>query len=568
MSAAIQQQTSEQILRDWRVMEKWEEDERNPNLQLTGYRFAPEKYIKEKLGWQVWGGTEEHPGQTEILDAITLALRQQFERRDYENGDKEEFELEYWKPGQQIKNRIRVESGDNNGKTKLAAGVTSYFFDVFNPSVTYTFAPSWKQVKRLLWKEIKHDRAGKNLPGRMLDSCELKDETVHGAKHFAVGIAADNAGGHGRENIQGEHCEFKLIIIDEAEGVADFVYDALNNLTSGGIWIILLIGNPMLRTSRFHKESYLADCVTFRMDTTYHPNVLAGREIIPGAASRQFVLNMVANHAIKVDKHDPDLHTFELPFQPGQIYQPDSEYLSHVKGIASASITDKNLIPFGRYEEACKREPKEANPTIARLGIDCARWGKDNGQGYTRWNGRAYRYAQFIKQDSISYYFSTKEECKKLSALGVKSLHIRVDAGGGFGSGVVDLLKIDDELIKLLDDFQVIEANFGSTIVQEPTKYYDCITEWTADAAETLKSLAVVNPPPHLESDLCEREVEPRNVEGRFVRKLEEKDKFRKRHHRSPDDGDGFVLAVAGDRFFLQRKPQAPARSASIYTVE
>jgi hypothetical protein len=518
---------------------------------FSATRFSPETYIRDRLGWTPWEGSPEHPGQAEVLEAYTLALRQQFERQRYEAG--EGYDSSVWTPGQVIKSRIRVESGDNNGKTKLAAGLASHFFDHFNPGVVYTFAPSWKQVKRLLWKEIRADRAGKNLPGKLLDNCELKDESEGGAKHFAVGISTDNAGGHGRENVQGEHAPHKLIVIDEAEGVAPFVYDALDNLTSGGVWIILEIGNPMLRTSRFHKESYRADCVTFRMDTAYHPNVAAGREIIPGAASRQFVLNMLADHCVKVDAHDPDLHTFELPWLPGAIYQPDSEYMSHVMGLASANVTDKNPVPVGRYEAARKREPDGREPHRARLGIDCARWGRDNGTGYTNHAGGVRRFGQFVKQDSVSYFLATKAEAKRLAALGVTSLHVRVDAGGGFGAGVTDLLKYDDELIKLFADYQIIEANFGGS-AHNQAAYYDAVTEWTYEAAESLKGLALLNPPANLESDLCEREAEPRNVEGRFVRKLEDKDKFRKRVGRSPDDGDGFVLAVAPDYLFKQEE--------------
>jgi hypothetical protein len=518
---------------------------------FSATRFDPEAYIKTRLGWEPWAGTEEHPGQVEVLEAYTLALRQQHERQKYEAGD--EYDPEIWEPGQIIKSRIRVESGDNNGKTKLASGLVSHFFDHFNPGVAYTFAPSWKQVKRLLWKEIRGDRAGKNLPGRLLDSCELKDESDRGARHFAVGISTDNAGGHGRENVQGQHVAHTLIVIDEAEGVADFVYEALDNLTSGGVWIILEIGNPMLRTSRFHKESYRADCVTFRMDTAYHPNVLAGRELVPGAASRQFVLNMLADHCVKVEAHDADLSTFELPWIEG-IYQPDSEYMSHVMGLASANVTDKNPVPVGRYEAACKRQPDGREPHKARIGLDCARWGRDNGTGYTNHAGGVRRFAQFVKQDSVSYFLATKREAKRLAGLGVTSLHIRVDAGGGFGSGVTDLLKYDDELIKLFPDYRVIEANFGGA-AHNKNSYYDAVTEWTYETAESLKGLAVIQPPANLESDLCEREAEPRNVEGRFVRKLEDKDKFRKRLRRSPDDGDGFVLAAAPDYLFEPKPP-------------
>jgi hypothetical protein len=72
-----------------------------------------------------------------------------------------------------------------------------------------------------------------------------------------------------------------------------------------------------------------------------------------------------------------------------------------------------------------------------------------------------------------------------------------------------------------------------------------------AHAAEALGGLAVLDPPAELEADLCERTYRWANWKGHDVKELASKDLFRKAHRRSPDDGDGFVLAVAPDWIFL-----------------
>ena len=129
------------------------EREREAAAQLKlyePYRFEPDRYIQEKLVWQPWRGSPEHPGQQEILDAYVLALRQQHEREDFEGGRLVESELQYWQPGQVIKNRIRVEAGHTVGKTKLASGIVNHFFDCFAPCVGYCFAPGWEQIHDLL----------------------------------------------------------------------------------------------------------------------------------------------------------------------------------------------------------------------------------------------------------------------------------------------------------------------------------------------------------------------------------------------------------------------------------
>jgi hypothetical protein len=139
----------------------------------------------------------------------------------------------------------------------------------------------------------------------------------------------------------------------------------------------------------------------------------------------------------------------------------------------------------------------------------------------------------------------------KYRSLGVTSLHIRIDGGGGFGRGVADRLKIDDELILAFEDLLVLEVHFNAPPRDEKA-FYDGITEWTADVAESLKTLAVINPPEALQADLCEREYGWRNVQGKEVKKLESKEEVRRRLNppRSPDDGDGFVLAATSDHLF------------------
>lgn len=470
-----------------------------------------------------------------------LALRQQHEREALESGQMTESQLTCYVPDQIIKNRIRIESGHTIGKTKCLSGLVNHFFDCFVPCVGYCFAPSWEQIHDLLFKEIKTDRRDKGLPGRILD-LELKASD----NHFIKGKATNNADSTGTERAQGQHGRYNIFVFDEAEGIPDFVWDAVDGMTSGGISIVLMAANPRTRSSRFHKVRAHSNVQSFRVSCLQHPNVIANKEIVPGAVRRQYVNEMIEKHCRGVETHNADNHTFEVPWIEDKVFEPDAEMMFRVLGVAPANISDKNLIPYGRYEAATKREPIEDRPAVARLGIDCARWGRDLGKGYTRWNGRAYPFASFAKQDSFEYYFAAKRECLKLAGQGVTSIHVRVDAGGGFGAGVVDLLKVDDELNKGFIDFKVIECNFGGSPTDKHA-YYDSITEWTADVAESLKGLAVVGAPDSLEEDLCEREVEPRNKEGRFVRKLEDKDKFRKRIGRSPDDGDGFILAVVMD---------------------
>lgn len=537
------------------------------------YRFDPERYITEQLGWVPWSGDDRQPGQTQVLDAYRLALRQLHEKQAFEHGELSSADLQYWQPGQVIQNRIRVPAGHTVGKTKLSSGLVNHFFDCFPPAIIYTFAPSWPQIKDLLWKEIKADRTGKGLPGEILE-LELK----RGPNHFAKGRATSDAGGRGTERIQGQHGTYLLFVIDEAEGVAEYVYNAIDSMASGGIAIVLLLANPRTRFSRFHKIGKLATTKTLRISCLWHPNVIAGREVVPGAVQREYVEQMIDAHCEAADRHDDDAYTFTVPFPvrangtiaplgavlpAGTIFRPDPEFMFRILGIAPANVADNTLIPQGRYEAATKRAANGEQPQIARMGVDAARWGKDYGTLYIEHAGRVWRAAQLWKLDSVDYAERIKKAALRLPQ-SVTSLHIRVDGGGGFGGGVIDLLRRDTALRSRFSDYKVYEVNFNGT-PRDGAAYADLATEMYDLAGQRLKALQIDRPPEVLEVDICERTYEWVIREGRSVKCLLPKDKFKKAQGHSPDDGDGWALCTAPDFLFHERQ-SAPPQSHSMST--
>jgi len=528
---------------------------------LSEYRYDAQAYIEDWLEWSPWSGSSaEFPGQVEVIEAYTHALRQQHERDDFEAGRVDLADLKYWKPGEVIQNRIRIAAGHTVGKTKLASGLVNHFFDCFPPAIIYTYAPSWDQIKDLLWKEIGTDREGKGLPGRVLETCEIK----YRKNHFAKGRATNNAGGTGTERVQGQHGKYLMFVLDEAEGVADFVFQAIDSMTSGGISIVIMLANPKTRLSLFHKAKDRSDTKSFRISCVGHVNVLAGREIVPGAVKRDYVRQMVELHTEVVDQHNEDEQTFTLPFDvtvkgkllpEGTIFRPFPEFLWRVLGIPPTNMADDTLISVGRYEAAKKRAVNQpAECTSARMGVDVSRWGKDAGTLYIRMGMQAWRAAQFWKKDTNVYAREIKRHALELPA-SVQSLHIRVDGGGGFGGGVIDKLKVDDDLIVRFPDFKVLEVHNNGT-PYDRAAYHDLGTEMYAEASETLRGIRLIDPPESLEADLCERVFAWVNVKGIEVKQLEAKKLFKKRKTRSPDDGDGFVLAAAPDHIFGMRELQ------------
>jgi hypothetical protein len=490
-----------------------------------------------------WKGQNGERGQLELFQAIGESARKQL-------------------AGEPAIRIFRAPAGHGVGKTYGAAALVNWFFDSFRNSITMTTAPTTQQVELLLWKDIKSQRGNKDLPGRVLPDAPKMTKAPN---WFAYGRSTSDAGGKGTERFKGQHNEFLFFVLDEAEGVADFVFDAVNAMmTGGGVIICLMLANPRLRTSRFHRIGQKAGVDTFRLSVLDHPNVVEGRDVVRGATTRTWTTTMIADHCQVVDAHDEDTYTFTLPwdvvseggeslpkatYPPGTIFEPDHEFLFRVMGIAPKDAGGHTFVSPGRFEAACKRAPMEEDETIARIGVDCARFGEDYGTIYIRHAGKVWRGGRIAQGDSFAYACKVKDLAQSLWLAGVTSLHIRVDGGGGYGAGPFDLLKGDLDLLTWFHDYQCFEVHNNGT-PHDGTTYADFVTEAYAETAEALKGLHIESPPPELEGDLTERQFGYASKSGRTVKRLEPKDKFKLRLGRSPDDGDGLVLAVAPDYLF------------------
>lgn len=519
-------------------------DDTQTEDRFVPYRYDPQGYIKRFLRWDAWAGINGAIGQKEILDVYVLAVRQQTEKQQFDNGELTADQLQYWTPGQPIQNWIKVDSGHGTGKTMIASGIVSHFFDCFAPSITYCFAPTYPQINDLLFKEIRTARRKTDLPGDVLDSPVIK----YRANHFVKGRAS---GGTGKtEKIQGQHDKYMLFVLDEAEGIDPYVIDSIQSMTAGGISIVLMLANPRTKTSRFARLAGLPYVRSLRISCLDHPNVIHGRDVIPGAVTREYISRMIDTHCTMVSTDQPDSRTFSIPWKPGIIYLPDDEFKFRVMGIAP-DVSKNTFCPPGRYETAVNRT--ETTDTLgihtARIGVDVARYGDDAGTIYLRHNGRVTCRNRIFKQDGYEYYLAVKEILEELLTNGVMDVSIRVDGGGGYGSTLIDNLNRNFDLTEKFKNFSVHEVHFNGT-PYDTTQFYDMVTEMYYHAGQIVSVISLVDPPDNLEIDLCERMYTHGTSGGREVKRIVSKENFKKRINRSPDDGDGFVLCVAPDYLF------------------
>lgn len=151
--------------------------------------------------------------------------------------------------------RVAVRSAHGVGKTATAARVVLLFLLSHPGARVITTAPTWTQVELLLWKEIRS--AWRRIYGARIDlggvvttveaqcsttKLELREDW------FAIGLSTDTP-----ERFQGHHAKDLLLVVDEASGVEEDIFDAADGFMTAEGAKVLLIGNPTRLSGRFYQ---------------------------------------------------------------------------------------------------------------------------------------------------------------------------------------------------------------------------------------------------------------------------------------------------------------------------
>lgn len=254
------------------------------------------------------------------------------------------------------------------GKSHVMAGLVNWHFDLFNPGLTITTAPTQAQVEDILWKEIRAQRAGR--PGLMPAAPRMETSD----KHFAAGYTAADA-----NSFQGRHKEHLGVIFDEAVGIDGQFFEAVEGMICGGATHWAAIYNPTDITSRMHDEELTGDWNVITISALDHPNVIAaleGRpEPYPGAVSLQWVKDRLKRWADPLGFGEKLPGDIEFPPGSGVWYRPGPLFESRVLGRwPSAGFNTVWSEALWNYATERRFEvPLEP----LQIGCDVARYGDD-----------------------------------------------------------------------------------------------------------------------------------------------------------------------------------------------
>ena len=180
--------------------------------------------------------------------------------------------------------RVAVKSGNGLGKGFCAAVAVLWFLYVHpEAAIVLSTAPTFRQVRHILWRQIHrlYRPAAKTLGGKMLDTrWELADD------RYAMGLSADSA-----DQFQGFHSPNMFIVVDEAEGVSDEIYEAIEAVMTSSDPLLLLIGNPTTITGAFRRAFYEERALyhPITISALDSPNVQSGQTAVPGLTTARWV---------------------------------------------------------------------------------------------------------------------------------------------------------------------------------------------------------------------------------------------------------------------------------------
>lgn len=139
--------------------------------------------------------------------------------------------------------RTTVRSCEASGKSFDAARIVLAFLYNFPPATVITTAPTNRQVEDVLWREIRvaYTNSKMALEGNLTrKSLEIADDW------FAVGFATDEP-----ERMLGYHNVNVLVVGDDAAGLSNDIFGAIENPLSTGNTHELLLSNPTQSVGAF-----------------------------------------------------------------------------------------------------------------------------------------------------------------------------------------------------------------------------------------------------------------------------------------------------------------------------
>lgn len=390
--------------------------------------------------------------------------------------------------------RITVRSGHGVGKSTCLSWLGIWFMLTRFPQKTVITAPTSAQLFDALFAEMKFWLNA--LPDFLKGLFEAtSDRITLKAQPEASFVSARTSSKERPEALQGIHSENVLLLVDEAPGVDEAVFEAAAGSMSGHNATTVLLGNPSRSSGLFHATHHtLTTWRRFHVSGLDHPRV-----------SADFVQQIRDTYG-----------------------ENSNAYRVRVLGEFPLA-DDDTLIPADLVDAAMVRDMVEDLGSPLVYGVDPARFGDDSSVLCKRRGDWVYPLKAWQGLDTMELvgHIINEAEQDKPEEICVDSI--------GLGAGVADRLR---EL-----GYNVRDVNVSETSALNP-KAARLRDDLWMQVRDFLAQRACKLPKDEiLRADLC-APTYTFNSSGKLI--VEPKSDMKKRLKRSPDRADALAATFAG----------------------
>lgn len=474
-------------------------------LRVTTTRFPNPKYQRDPVGFfrQVLG-VEPWDKQIEIINAV----------RDYD--------------------RVAVCSGHKVGKSNSVAGLALWFFCSYPDARCVMSSTTSRQVDQILWRELRIMRArsgrctdckaadpeGLLIPRPCPHSAMIEGDQGELARtglkspdfREIVGFTAKEA-----EAVAGVSGRHLLYLVDEASGVPDLIFEAIEGNRAGGAKLVL-VGNGTRNSGEFFEafHSKSQHYKTLRISSEQSPNVVQGKIVIPGLATREWILEKQLEWNV-----DSPLYRVRVK----------GEHATHEEG---------KIFSLHMIEQAEQRWPETPEAGRLYIGLDPA---GESGSGdetvfVARRGLRMLLLRAHLGLNTEQHVTQLLQLLQPPLLLPRETPVVVLDRGGQIGHDLARALR--DYLDQHPDAFDLVAIRASDLAVRKPDLFHTMRDELAGNLEAWMREGGAI-----LEDSKLERELHAlewkQDVKGRL--KLKAKDDLRKELGRSIDRADALMLS-------------------------
>ena len=417
-------------------------------------------------------------------------------------------------------------------KTFSAAEIAVWFLNSFSNSKVITTAPTYMQVKDLLWSEIGHiyRTSRVKLDGECLT---IQIKTDH-SEHFAVGFSTDKP-----QRAEGWHAPAILFIFDEAKGIPAWLWDSVKGLITGGFyrWLAISTTDGVVPGEPYEK--------CFRRDSGWNTIHISAYDS-PYSTGEKFTGITIPDlsRLDKFERHEVDPNDVVIQIaSPKWIAECKKDwgedsvlFNTKVRGEIDEGGSD-TIIKLSQvmrmFDNSKKADFDDVGET--EIGVDVARGGSDDTAFFMRQGLKVVK-TMVIPSKALPVKAKTVYICDELEKFADhdKDISIKVD-DTGVGGAVTDIMQDRG--------YGIFPINFQQEALRKK-RYANAISEMWYETAKVVENISCLEDP-RLQTELVNRKG-GQDKRGRLV--VESKDDYKKRcgaenrDVRSPDKADAFLL--------------------------